>query len=325
MMPTTTACHSRLKQTILWNRRISETIPKEDEEVTTYIRLAVLAGFGYLALTPVAAQEQTRTRTTEDWQTSESVRSMMKDLEKRSDKFEDKLDSALDRSGYDGTHMETLVQNWIDGLEDELDEMEEEFNDGDTDNFILHFENAMMLASSINRMMLRKDFVTHIEPEWNSLRDGLNHIATQMHRPVLPNVTVAVINVAPASTMAKPDVKDVLTRLEAHVDDFEDKFDKAVNSSTANMKDREMLFKNWAEEFEDAADDMLENYKEDDARDFQYDLERTLLIAEMINRMVERSAMGADTETSWKVVRADLNKVANTYGYPVIAGMISGN
>jgi hypothetical protein len=104
--------------------------------MSTYLRLAVLAGSGLLALTPAVAQEQTRTRTTDDWRNNESVKTMMNDLENRADKFESKLKDALDRSGYDGTHMETLVQNWIDALEDEIDEMDEEFSDGDNNNFI---------------------------------------------------------------------------------------------------------------------------------------------------------------------------------------------
>jgi hypothetical protein len=182
----------------------------------------------------------------------------------------------------------------------------------------------MLVASAINRAMLRKDFAAHAEGAWRGLREDLNHIAGRMHRPVLPNITV--INVIPASAaiMVKVDVKQALDQLEASTDRFEEKFRKSLQHSTVNMTTRERVWNQWADYLEDVSDDMLEEYKENDPKEFQKELERTLMVGEAINRVMLRSDFFAESEAEWRHVRNQLNLVAGAFGYPVISNLIAG-
>ena len=126
----------------------------------------------------------------------------MEQLEKRADSFKDRLGEALDKSSYKSRNKESLMR-WADMVEDQIDDMVKEFKHKNTQKYISHFENAMIAASAINWAMLRQDFSANAEGVWKEVRQDLNHIATQMHRPVLPNVTVAVITIAPAAILAK--------------------------------------------------------------------------------------------------------------------------
>lgn len=275
---------------------------------------------GLLAAAPAGAQEQSRTRVDEPaLMKSAPVKAAMDRLERRADTFEDQFAAALDKSSYNGGHTEDTMLRWADMLEDQIDNMVEDFKENDNREFIDHFENSMMVAAALNRSMIRKDFATHAEPEWRGLRDDLNHIASALHRPVLPNVTVITIVPANAEVMTKTDVKMALDQLEASTDRFEDKFRDSIQHSTANMTTREGVWNQWADYLEDVSDDMLEEYKEKDSKEFQEELERTLMVSEAINRLMMRSDLFKDSEAEWKNVRDQMNQLAGAYGYPVIS------
>jgi hypothetical protein len=253
-----------------------------------------------------------------------SVRDAMTRLEKQADTFEDSFEAALDRSSYNGGDMEDTLLRWADMLEDEIDEMVDSFKENDTSEYVDHFENAMIVASAINRAMLRKDFAMHAEADWRMLRADLNHIAAQLRRPVLPNITVVNIVPAAPALMDKVDVKQALEKIEASTDRFEEKFRKSIQHSTANMTPRERVWTQWADYLENVSDDMLEEFKEKDAKEFQEELERTLMVAEAINRIMLRSDLLKDTELEWRSVRNHLNVIAGGFGYPVVTDLIGG-
>ena len=281
-----------------------------------------------LALLPLGGTsqaQQTRTRTNDGaFMKAGPVKSAMERLEKAADDFEDAFENALDRSSYNGGHTEDTLLRWADMFEDEVDNMVEDFKEGDTKEYIDHFENAMIVGSAINRAMLRKDFAMHTEASWSTIRSDLNHIAMQMHRPPLPNVTVITITPATPALMVKVDVKQALEHIEEGTDRFEKKFRNSLHSSTANMNPRERVWNQWADYLEDTSDDMLEEYKENDPKDFQKELERTLMVAEAINRVMLRSDLFADAEVEWRNVRNHLNVIASGFGYPALASSATG-
>jgi hypothetical protein len=281
--------------------------------------------FSLLSLQASSYAQQTRTRVEDaGFMKAGSVRDAMTRLEKQADTFEDSFEAALDRSGYNGGDTEDTLLRWADMLEDEIDDMVENFKENDKSEYVDHFENAMIAASAINRAMLRKDFAMHAEADWRKLRGDLNHIATQLRRPLLPNITV--INIVPAAPalMDKVDVKQALEKIEASTDRFEEKFRNSIQHSTANMTRRERVWNQWADYLENVSDDMLEEFKEKDANGFQEELERTLMVAEAINRMMLRSDLFKDTELEWKNVRNHLNVIAGGFSYPVMTDLISG-
>lgn len=257
------------------------------------------------------------------WLKAPSVKSAVERLEKQADNFEDKFEMALDKSSYNGSNTEDTLLRWADMLEDEIDDMAEDFKENDSRDFIDHFENSMMIASAINRAMLRKDFAAYAEADWRTLRQDLNTVATEMRRPVLPNVTV--INLVPAvlAVLAKPDVKQALDQLEASTDRFEEKFRNALQHSTANMTDRQRMWNRWADYLERVTDDMLEEYKENDIAEVQEELERTLMVSEAINRAMLRSDLSGASESEWRNVRNQINVLANAFAYPGITNLIS--
>ena len=285
---------------------------------------AMVTAIVFTALTVPLHAQQSRARTDDSaFMKAGAVKSAMERLEQQADQFEDAFERALDKSGYNGGHTEDTLLRWADMLEDEVDNMVEDFKENDAREYVAHFENAMIVGSAINRAMLRKDFAVNAEASWAVMRDNLNHIAAQMHRPALPNVTVITITPATPALMSRVNIKQALEQIEASTDRFETKLRNSIQHSTANMTDREGVWNQWADYLEDTSDDMLEEYNENDPAEFQKELERTLMVAEAINRIVLRSDLFADAELEWRNVRNQLNVVAGGFQYPVLTNLVT--
>jgi hypothetical protein len=251
-----------------------------------------------------------------------NMKSVMTRIEAHADSFEDKFEAALDKSTLNGSNVEDRLNRWADLLEDEVDNMAENFNEKDQAKFIEHLENSLIIATGVNRAMLRHDLSGAAQEQWSTIRTDLNSVAKAFHRPVLPNVTVVTLVPATGEMLKKSEVKHVMERLEGGTDRFKDKFEKAMHARVVTQTDRADLFRGWADQLEDVSDDMLEEYKENDSREFSQELENTLILAAATNRMMLRSDMPADVRTEWESIRKDLNTVAGVFGYAALPDMI---
>lgn len=251
------------------------------------------------------------------------LKPVMDSLDDQVDAWENVFEAALDKSGYNGSNTEDTLLRWADLFEDEIDDMEEAAGRNNQAEFVYHFQNAMTVGAAINRAMLRKDFAANAETQWSAVRKSLNHIAAAGGMPVLPNVTVIAWTAASPEVLTKPDIRQVLERLENTTDVFEDKFKANVRQNTANSLDRQRAYTRWADYLEHVTDDMLEEWKENDANGFQEELERTLMVTEALAHVMARGNFGANAGNEWRALRNDLNIVAQAFGYPVIGEPIA--
>jgi hypothetical protein len=276
----------------------------------------LISALAVAALLATAAFAQDRSRT--DPAHRADVRPLMRQLEPLADTFEQKFELALDKSTFDGTDFEERLQRLADTIEDEADNMAEDFKENDTQDMVDHFENAMMAAAGLNRVMLDKSLSAAAETEWRNLREHLNMLAKHFHRPVLPNMTVVTLVPVTTETFSRAEFAHVMDRMESATDRFREKFEQAIQNSTANMTDREDLFLDWSRQLEDVTDEMRENFKEKDTGEFQEEIQNTLVVADVINRLMVRSDLAKTAHLEWDQVRKDLNTIAGTLGYPVL-------
>lgn len=271
-----------------------------------------------------AAQERDadRVKTSDQVFSDQKLKPIMDRIESRSDDFEDRFEAALDKSSIDGSNLEDRLNQWADLLEDELDNMAENYKERDYEKSVEHLENALIVAEGINRAMLHSDLSSQAEEQWNLLREDMNTIAMAFHRPVLANVTVATLVPATDALMTKAEVTQVMERIEAATDRFKEKFEKAMDARVATKTNREDFFTRWAQDLEDVSDDMLEEYNEKDEKEFSEELQNTLVIAAALNRMVLRSDLTEDVNTEWESLRKDLNTLATVFGHAVLPDTI---
>ena len=250
------------------------------------------------------------------------LKSLMTTIEERADTFENKLERALDNSVANGSELEDVMNRIAAVLEDAVDDMAENFNEKDATKFIDKLENSLIAGAAIDRVMLRRD-LSEAEAGWRALRADLNTVAMAFHRPVLPNVTVTtIVPTAAVAAFSKPEITLVMEKIEAGTDRFEDKFRKSIQHSTANMTDREELFDLWANALETATDEMLEQFKEKDHKDFVNELQNSLMIGAAINRVMLRSDLSEEAHREWTSVRDNLNTLATAFGHSVLPNAV---
>lgn len=96
-------------------------------------------------------------------------------LEKTSGEFADRFDDSLDKSILDDTSLEGRLNEWAEDLEDALDEVADEFEDGDAVR--PHVAKALRIAAKINEEMLLRELDAQVEADWANLRADLNTLA----------------------------------------------------------------------------------------------------------------------------------------------------
>jgi hypothetical protein len=110
------------------------------------------------------------------------------------------------------------------------------------------------------------------------------------------------------------DVGEVLVRLEKTTGAFADRLDDSLDQSVLNDTTLERRLNNWAEDLEDAADEVKDEFEDGDA--VRPHVAKLIRIGAKINDEVLLRELDTQVEADWTNLRADLNKVAKAYGEP---------
>lgn len=122
-------------------------------------------------------------------QAKADVHRIMQTIEQRADNFEKHFLKDLRASTIDIEDRDRY-RVWVDTLEDSLDNMQEAYREDDIAEAHEELMDAMEVASSINRFMLRADWGEESEREWAAIRDDLNKLAAAHTIPVMPVLVI---------------------------------------------------------------------------------------------------------------------------------------
>lgn len=253
-------------------------------------------------------------------------------LEQGTDQFKARLNRALDHSVLNGLSLENHLNEWANLLEDEIDAARKVFNGAAgsgtrpdvkaTEHFADHWDDAMMAATAINRAMIRRGFALEAERQWIGIRADLNRVTRAVGRPPLPDMTVVIFRPAPYSLPSQAEVKQVMEHLRDTSHRFENKLDHPWY--VAMLPGQREVAERWADDLKAATRKMLDEYKDKDARDFQFKLEEALMLAVGLNRTLMVSMSSAAPILEWNELRSELNTLAARFGYPVLPGTPRG-
>jgi len=129
-----------------------------------------------------------------DIYTKSDVKEVIQRIERHGDEFKNHFKKALNNSAlYFSDSERDRVKNWAEDLENTVDDLKEEYNEKDFEKARRKLESALMIASGINRFMLRNYFSEDARRSWEILRDDLNVLAVAYNLPVLSNLVVTHI------------------------------------------------------------------------------------------------------------------------------------
>lgn len=124
-------------------------------------------------------------------------------------------------------------------------------------------------------------------------------------------------------TAQREDIQAVTRALEAHSDAFEKEFEKAVQSSTVRIEDRDALVK-MVDDLEDSFDQLRSDYKSDNMTSAHRNLHKALEVAARVNNWMTQATFKT-TEQTWSQIRQDLNTLAQAHGYALLENWGRGN
>jgi hypothetical protein len=115
------------------------------------------------------------------------VNRAMQTIEQRSDQFEKHFLRDLNSSTLDIEDRDRY-RRWVDQLEDSLDNMKEAWDKDNMAETREELQDALEVASSVNRFMLRSKWSPESEREWAEIRDNINTIAGVHKQPAVPSL-----------------------------------------------------------------------------------------------------------------------------------------
>jgi hyperosmotically inducible protein len=146
--------------------------------------------------------------------TRSDVREAVDRIEKHGDEFKDRLKDAL--ANVNLSAREQRARELAQDLEDEVDNLKHNYEDGQHRRARENLDNAMMMAASVDRFMQRSYFGPEVRRAWRNLATDLNVIAVAHNIQPIYGVAAPVIQSADRiQTGAFPD--KMRARLERQV------------------------------------------------------------------------------------------------------------
>lgn len=130
---------------------------------------------------PAAAADTWAVATLSSTQMSD-VKRIMGDIEQRADRFETEFLKGL-RSSTVKIEERDKYRQWVDVLEDQLDNMAEAYRENDMKEAQEELRQAMEAARNLNQFILNAKWSPEAESIWRSLRDDLNKLAGYHQAP----------------------------------------------------------------------------------------------------------------------------------------------
>jgi hypothetical protein len=113
----------------------------------------------------------------------------------------------------------------------------------------------------------------------------------------------------------KAQVDQIIRNVENRTDNFVRLFDNALDNSRLDGSRREDRLNERARELERATNELRREFdRRERYADTRPEVNRCLNIASGIDNVMRRRRMGANTEEQWRLVRAELNALADVYG-----------
>ena len=112
----------------------------------------------------------------------------------------------------------------------------------------------------------------------------------------------------------KKQVEEIIKNVENSSDRFRKDFDRWLDHSRFDGKEKEDKFNSKVKRFEQATDRLRHEYdRKDSWWETRNEVQKALNEGDGISRMMRSHEFGRDVEDQWRRLRSDLNKLASTY------------
>lgn len=234
--------------------------------------------------------------------TTPQIKDTIDRLERNTDRFNNSIDAALDRSRLNNTDLEDQANALADELEFATDRLKDRADDNIVNTYDVN--EVLRRATYFDMFMTRHSFSASAERDWREIRADLDRLVR--YYGMTWSWTPQSIQ---DSTLNKAWTKQVVRRLEETSDQFRNSFDAGLDRSVIDGSAYEDFMNNVVAQFERSVDKL-----DDDAsnsRDLSpTDLRLTLNNAVAIDDFLRRYTLPDRTRRDWARVKANLDDLA---------------
>jgi len=254
------------------------------------------------------------------------VDQILKRIEKQSDRFRSSLDSALDKSRFNGSSREDDINAFVKEFYQETKRLRDRFESHKST--APDVELVLQRAARIDGFMRRYPLTTRAQEDWSVLRSYLDQLAQAYNvrwqwsgyggpaaypgPPAGYPVTGTVVSNLPYRVTDR-EVDQILKRIEKQSDKFRSALDSALDKSRFDGTRQEDNINQFVKNFYNDTKRLRDRFEEhkSTAADVQSVLDRASIIDEFMrrNRFKKKDAVN-----DWARLREDLNDLANVYG-----------
>ncbi|MCA1625518.1 MAG: hypothetical protein LC768_05630 [Acidobacteria bacterium] len=261
--------------------------------------------------------------------TDRQVQFLLNRIQTATDTYKRDVDTALDRSTLNNTASENEITGYITDYETAVDSLKQKFDARQSTD--ADVEDVLNRATDIDQFMKKNRLTATTQRNWTSIRTDLNTLAryyavswnwnnaqTNSNRANINrnndnrnnDSAVDVVTNRPYR-VSEGNVQSLLTRLESRTDVYKREINTSLDRSVLNNTRSEEAIFSYITEFENATDKLKQNF--DARRSTAADIEEVLNRAYFIDGFMRDYRMTATAENQWKLIRTDLDTLANNY------------
>jgi len=244
---------------------------------------------------------------------------MIKQIEKQSDRFRSSIDSALDKSRFNGSSREDDINAFVKEFYQETKRLHDRFDSHKST--APDVESVLQRAARIDGFMRRYPLTPRAQDDWSTLRSYLDQLAEAYNVGWQWNgnttaagypVSGTVVSNVPYRVTDR-EVDQILKQIEKQSNKFRSALDSALDKSRFDGTRQEDNINEFVKNYYSETKRLRDRFEEhkSTAADVQSVLDRASIIDEFMSRNRLRKK---DAANEWAKLRVNLNELANVYG-----------
>lgn len=234
------------------------------------------------------------------------LRTLLNQIETRTDTFRTDMQSALNRSQVNNTNQEDRIMDRISEFEDATDTLRSRFQSRQTIGNEVH--DVLTRGAQINNFMMRQQLTANVERQWVNIQSDLNTLARYYSVAWNWNQPVVVGPGLPAYTVNDSQLRSLLARIENKTDVYKRHMDRNIGQPVS-IPNSAGSISSYISEFENATDRLRERF--DARQSTSADTSDVLTRAYYIDQYMARYRVNRMATSQWNSLKIDLNTLAS--------------
>lgn len=243
-------------------------------------------------------------------------------IEQQSDHFRSSLDSALDKSRYNGSNREDDINSFVKAYYEQTKRLRDRFNHHNS--AAADVQAVLDSAARIDQFMRRNRLSSKAEDDWANLRSNLDELAsaysvswrwedyrTEYPAPVVAYPSGTTVAGVPYRVSDR-DVERILRDIEHQSDRFRSALDSSLDKSRLNGTRQEDDINHFVKDFYERTKTLRDHF--DHHKSTSADVQAVLDQAASIDNFMRNTPMRRNNAArEWDQLRGNLDELARVY------------